>query len=200
MFLIGGTVLYRNSRHSLTSNSFRAEEKHALLTTAEISGGGELLEAGIEEKTKGTADMEGTMTDTAIETVSGTDEVLPQDFMKAAESSSAALDVPPAANAEAPMMASEAMEDVIVEGYRDEAAAETAEAHVPLATGAPELTASEPEPEKESAESERKTGFLQQAGSFMADMGDFLMAALPYLLVLAVPAATAVAVRRRKRK
>ena len=47
-------------------------------------------------------------------------------------------------------------------------------------------------PEPENA------GFLQAAGAFFTDMGDFLLAALPYLLVLAVPAAAALVIRRKK--
>ena len=58
-----------------------------------------------------------------------------------------------------------------------------------LAMGA--AMAVEPEPEQ--------TGFLPAAGAFFTDMGDFLLAALPYLLVLAVPAAAALILRRRKK-
>ena len=50
--------------------------------------------------------------------------------------------------------------------------------------------------EPETAETEQP-GLLQQAGEFIADMGDFLLAALPYLAVLAVPAVIAVILRRR---
>ena len=50
----------------------------------------------------------------------------------------------------------------------------------------------EPEPEQ--------AGFLPAAGASFTDMGDFLLAALPYLLVLAVPAVTALVIRRRRNK
>ena len=56
----------------------------------------------------------------------------------------------------------------------------------------PAVPTVEPEPEP--------TGFLPAAGAFFTDMGDFLVAALPYLLVLAVPAVTALVIRRRKNK
>ena len=42
-------------------------------------------------------------------------------------------------------------------------------------------------------------GLLRQAGEFITDMGDFLLAALPYLAVLAVPAVIAAVLRRRKK-
>ena len=55
-------------------------------------------------------------------------------------------------------------------------------------------------PETEEAAEEQKAGFLQEAGSFLADMGDFLLAALPYLAVLAVPAVAALVIRRKKNR
>ena len=74
---------------------------------------------------------------------------------------------------------------------------------------AEEDTETEEEPEEnEEADGRRETedreasgrGFLREAGDFLTDMGAFLLAALPYLLVLAVPAAAAVIIRVRKRK
>ena len=53
------------------------------------------------------------------------------------------------------------------------------------------------EPETTGAE---QPGLLQQAGEFFTDMGDFLLAALPYLAVLAVPAVAALLLSRRKKK
>ena len=56
------------------------------------------------------------------------------------------------------------------------------------------------ENETETAEETRETGFLQDAGAFLSDMGDFLLASLPYLAVLAVPALVALVFRRRKKR
>ena len=78
-----------------------------------------------------------------------------------------------------------------------------AEAAMPAPTAmlTPEPTAA-PTPEQTAVPTvePEQTGFLPAAGAFFTDMGDFLLAALPYLLVLAVPAVTALVIRRRKNK
>ena len=56
------------------------------------------------------------------------------------------------------------------------------------------------EKKTETAEETRETGFLQDAGAFLSDMWDFLLASLPYLAVLAVPALVALIFRRRKKR
>ena len=72
---------------------------------------------------------------------------------------------------------------------------------VPAATSMP---TAEPVPEPEETgmadepETTEQSGLLQQTGEFFTDMGDFLLAALPYLAVLAVPAVTALLLGRRK--
>ena len=81
-------------------------------------------------------------------------------------------------------------------------------APVPVATGMPTEAPAGPEAaapgeaaeEKAAEESQQEEGLLSCAGEFLKDMGRFLLAALPYLAVLAVPAAIALAVRRRKKK
>jgi hypothetical protein len=72
-----------------------------------------------------------------------------------------------------------------------------AEPAMPAPTEAP--TAEPTAAQTEAPETEKKTGFLSDAGAFFADMGDFLLAALPYLAVLAVPAAVALILRRKKK-
>ena len=61
----------------------------------------------------------------------------------------------------------------------------------------PEETGTADKPEITEAE---QPGLLQQAGEFFTDMGDFLLAALPYLAVLAVPAVAALLLGRRKKQ
>ena len=53
-----------------------------------------------------------------------------------------------------------------------------------MPTAAPTQPPAVPEKKTETALETRGTGFLQDAGAFLSDMGDFLLAALPYLLVL----------------
>ena len=75
---------------------------------------------------------------------------------------------------------------------------------VPAATSMPtdepaaDPTETEAADEPETAETEQP-GLMEQAGEFFTDMGDFLLAALPYLAVLAVPAAAALIIRKRKK-
>ena len=94
-----------------------------------------------------------------------------------------------------------AMEAAAYEAAEEAAMPAPTKALTPAPTAAPTASPTveptavptvEPEPEQ--------TGFLPAAGAFFTDMGDFLLAALPYLLVLAVPAVTALVIRRRKNK
>ena len=94
-----------------------------------------------------------------------------------------------------------AMEAAVYEAAEEAAVPAPTEAPTPEPTAAPtSVPTAEPtavptdEPEPEQA------GFLPAAGAFFTDMGDFLLAALPYLLVLAVPAVAALVIRRRKNK
>ena len=65
-------------------------------------------------------------------------------------------------------------------------------------TAAPTAAPADTPAPAEEPEAE-ETGFLPAAGAFFTDMGDFLLAALPYLLVLAVPAAAALVIRGKKK-
>jgi len=102
------------------------------------------------------------------------EEAAPMAHMKAAEVALTAL--PTAAPTMTPEPAADAEQ-------REEAAEEPAEAPAP-----------------EAEEAGTNGGFIQEAGAFLTDMGDFLLAALPYLAVPAVPAAVAVILRKRKTK
>ena len=74
---------------------------------------------------------------------------------------------------------------------------------LPQATAMPTMPAAVPEEAEtdtsEAEQTEEAPGLLRQAGEFITDMGDFLLAALPYLAVLAVPAVIAAVLRRRKK-
>ena len=68
---------------------------------------------------------------------------------------------------------------------------------VPVPAAMP--TEAPPEEKTVSEEPAEENGFFREAGVFLKDMGDFLLAALPYLAILAVPAAAALIFQRRKR-
>ena len=87
------------------------------------------------------------------------------------------------------------------EAAYEEAAPAPAEAQTAVPTEAPTAVPTEAPTLEPTAEpsGQEKTGFLSEAGAFFTDMGDFLLAALPYLLVLAVPALAAVIIRRREK-
>ena len=95
---------------------------------------------------------------------------------------------------EAAMTEPEAAEEAVsAEEAPEIKAAGTAE---PLAT---QMPAPEPvQAEDELKAGEKKDGFLQQAGAFFSDMGEFLLAALPYLLGAAALAAALVIARKTK--
>ena len=104
------------------------------------------------------------------------------------------------------MDAAEYEEEPVMEAAAYEAAEETAmpeltEAPMPEPTPEPtEASTAIPTAEPTAEPEPEQTGFLPAAGAFFTDMGDFLLAALPYLLVLAVPAVTALVIRRRRNK
>ena len=210
VFLIGGTILYRNSRKTLSA-PYAAVENAALPEAAEPAE--EKAEAKAEPAAEEVA--EAAVPEAAAEEADLAAEAEEPDRMyaKSASSVNAAANAPvgeaPALTAgkaaEAADEAAPVWEDAEAE-YEEEAAYEEAApvpteapAEVPTAvpTAAP-TEAPDPEPTAEPSGQE-KTGFLSEAGAFFSDMGDFLLAALPYLLVLAVPAAAAVIIRRRKK-
>lgn len=226
VFLIGGTLLYRNSKRSLTSSVPLAMEKRedaeaAAEPEAEpeaepaVADAGALPddaeEAAAEEPLMAESYMQAAAVDGAAG-VSADAEAENREALKAAgavQNAFAASKTKPAEAAgndveeadyametaeyeEAPAMEAAAFEAAEEAAMPEPTEAQTAE---PTAVPTAEPTAVptvEPEPEQ--------TGFLPAAGAFFTDMGDFLLAALPYLLVLAVPAVIALAIRRRKNK
>ena len=197
VFLIGGTILYRNSRKTLSA-PYAAVENAAL---PEAEKAPVMMAAVPEAPAAEEADL-------AAEA-----EEPDRMYAKSASSVNAAANAPvgeaPALTAgkaaEAADEAAPVWEDAEAE-YEEEAAYEEAapvptEAPTEVPTAVPTAAPTEaPDPEPTAEPSgQEKTGFLSEAGAFFTDMGDFLLAALPYLLVLAVPAAAAVIIRRRKK-
>ena len=217
VFLIGGTLLYRNSKQSL-ANSYDTERKAAqAMTAAEIPEENEAEEAAMDACV-----MESADTDADAEFIVSADEP-----MAAAVAAGAAADVSaagvydaaPMTEAEGESEAEEPAERISAAksaAYQAEAvfgAAENTEEinvfsgtesfaekteTVSFSTAVPTVTV--PEPQGTDGKPAEENGFFQQAGVFITDMGDFLLAALPYLAVLAVPAAAALFLRNRKKK
>ena len=178
VFLIGGTFLYRNTKQSRMT-AFSVEKKEEAAMTAEEPAAGE---APAPERTEDAADAE--------KEVLGMDAGAPVLFASAAKN---------APEAEGVMStwtggAYEEAEMMDMESANEEAVSDTAEepAPAPLPTGMPTIAPSGPE------EAEETPDLLRQTENFLTDMGDFLLAALPYLAVLAVPAVIALLLRRRK--
>lgn len=207
VFLIGGTLLYRNSKKSL-SVPYAAEMREAAEAAEPVAGeAAEAPAAGAEEDY---ADMEAAVEETAAEAPAMIDSYMQAAAVNEAveaggsegsetaamKAAGPALNLSAASDKaeEACYEAEEAEYDTEPAAYEAAAmpaptAAPTAEpTTTPAATAAPELETEPVEP----------GGFLQTAGAFFTDMGDFLLAALPYLLVLAVPAVTALILRRKK--
>ena len=225
VFLIGGTLLYRNSKKSLSSPvSFEAEKQDAVETAVEPAtelAAGAVMETA-EEAEEAAAEeplmMESYMQAAAVDGAAGAPEeaedrqdlkaagAVPNTFAAASKTKPAEAAGIDAEEADYAMEAAEFEEEPAMEAAVYEAAEEAAvpaptEAPTPEPTAAPtSVPTAEPtavptdEPEPEQA------GFLPAAGAFFTDMGDFLLAALPYLLVLAVPAVAALVIRRRKNK
>ena len=224
VFLIGGTLLYRNSKKSLSSPvSFEAEKQDAVETAVEPAtelAAGAVMETA-EEAEEAAAEeplmMESYMQAAAVDGAAGAPEeaedrqdlkaagAVPNTFAAASKTKpaeAAGIDAEEADYAmEAAYEEESAMEAAAYEAAEEAAMPAPTKALTPAPTAAPTASPTveptavptvEPEPEQ--------TGFLPAAGAFFTDMGDFLLAALPYLLVLAVPAVAALVIRRRKNK
>ena len=237
VFLIGGTILYRNSRKTLSGAVFMPETKNAALkaekapaaeTAAEteeayedsVAAPEEAMEEAMEEAAAAEEAEEVTALmlydageETAGAALDAEQEAEPAMFGAAAGGAVTAEASEAAFEAGGAYEAGEAYEAEEAAPMAHMKAAEVALTALP--TAAPTMT---PEPaadaeQREEAEEEpaeapapeaeeagTNGGFIQEAGAFLTDMGDFLLAALPYLLVLAVPAAAALIIRRRKKK
>lgn len=224
VFLIGGTIIYRNSRKTLSDTVFLPEVKNAVLKAEEAPAAGtaaeteeayedcaaapeeaeeeamgeaeevtalmlydsreETAETALEAEPEAETEMYGAAASGAVmaeasEAAFEAEEAAPMANRKAAEVALTALPT------SAPTMTPEPAAD---EGQREKTAAD-------------QETAAEPEeePAPESEEAGTNGGFIRAAGAFFSDMGDFLLAALPYLAVLAVPAAAALIIHRKKK-
>ena len=221
VFLIGGTLLYRNSKKSLSSPvSFEAEKQDAVETAVEPAtelAAGAVMETA-EEAEEAAAEeplmMESYMQAAAVDGAAGVPADAEAEDREALKAAGAVQNAFTAAPKEAAETDAEEADYAMEAAYEEESAMEAAayeaaeeavpaptKALTPAPTAAPTASPTveptavptvEPEPEQ--------TGFLPAAGAFFTDMGDFLLAALPYLLVLAVPAVTALVIRRRKNK
>ena len=240
VFLIGGTILYRNSRKSLSA-PVAAVENAALPEAAEPAeekaeakdepAAEEAAEAAVPEAAaeEPEADMavyeayeaheaeEAPVMMAAVPEAPAAEEAdLAAEAEETDRTNSKSASAANAYAGEAPVLAAgkaaetadeaaPVWEDAEAE-YEEEAAYEEAapvptEAPTEVPTAVPTAAPTEaPDPEPTAEPSgQEKTGFLSEAGAFFSDMGDFLLAALPYLLVLAVPAAAAVIIRRRNK-
>ena len=224
VFLIGGTILYRNSRKTLTNAAFRTEAKNAVMLSAEVPAAGAVPEGQEETEASGKDAIEGAVmmaAESAVEETVFEEAAVPDEAALYEEDAEyAAADaaaeyaaaeeavMPEAAEAElgayeaAPMAAMKAAEMPAPIGMPTEAPAEQVVESMTEAEEAPEaetVPEAEKAPEQEEEAEPEKAGFMQQAGAFLTNMGDFLLAALPYLAVLAVPAAAALVIRRKKK-
>ena len=222
VFLIGGTLLYRNSKKSLSSPvSLEAEKQDAVETAVEPAtelAAGAVMETA-EEAEEAAAEeplmMESYMQAAAVDGAAGVPADAEAEDREALKAAGAVQNAFTAAPKEAAETDAEEADYAMEAAYEEESAMEAAayeaaeeaampaptKALTPAPTAAPTASPTveptavptvEPEPEQ--------TGFLPAAGAFFTDMGDFLLAALPYLLVLAVPAVAALVIRRRKNK
>ena len=192
VFLVGGTILYRNSRGSLMS-ALKAEKKEAAVMMDMAATAGEKPEMESVEEETAESEAYDLSKDAGNMTLSASIPMAAASDTADADARSYEAEVN-----EAPAVAmGAAVEQEAV--YEAEEAAEEP-GPIPAATAMPTAQPTEEpadEPETTGAE---QPGLLQQAGEFFTDMGDFLLAALPYLAVLAVPAVAALLLSRRKKK
>ena len=219
VFLIGGTILYRNSQETLSSAAFRTEAKNAVMLSVEAPAAGAVSEEREEAEAPEKDAAEGAVMMAGESAVSETvfeDYAVPEEAASYEETANDAA----AYDASEETVMSEA-EEADLGAYEAAPMAAMKAAEKPAATlmptAAPTLSATESAPEAEEVAEEEtageteeepgqeaeaaqeEAGLIQQAGAFLSDMGSFLLAALPYLLVLAVPAAAALIIRRKKK-
>ena len=197
VFLIGGTILYRRAGKNMTASSVREELKTADTEAEARAAGPEAMSLTAGEPVyAGAAEMEAETEDASVpmmnlfkaDTAEAPEAAAGSVAMEAAEMDEYAAEAPDGGMEEvyaAPMAAATAMPTVPVSEPEEEAE--------------PEEAGPEDEPEQDAETPAEEGGFLRDAGAFFTDMGDFLLAALPYLAVLAVPAVIALVIRRRKK-
>ena len=204
LFLIGGTLLYRNTKKTMSvsvPSVITEETEEAEEAAAETCMQTAAVESVVEETfvLKAAGAVQNAVPAAAKEEPAAAEERSAEEadyFMDAAAYEAGLAMEAPAFGAaeEAPMPAPtyaptpEPTASPTSRPTVSQTAAQTIAPTAVLVAGQAEK--SEPE----------QAGFLPAAGEFFTDMGDFLLAALPYLLVLAVPAVTALVIRRRKNR
>ena len=219
VFLIGGTLIHRSLKRSLSSSAYTTGNRKTAESAAGIPD-----EPLLADSAEDTDAEEALMMDACIQAAAE------EETEEEAEGAYAPKAGGAFSNAFVPGMAAES-------AYKaddaEEAACEAAEAHfageaayeaapatavptqvvtaapTPVSTASPTATSAPtpeptpemtPEPTPGLTPEPETSGFLQAAGAFFTDMGDFLAAALPYLLVLAVPGVIALVIRRKKKE
>ena len=192
IFLIGGTLLYRNSKGTLMPAQSAEKQEAAVMMEMDAAACEEPEMDMAEEEAEAEADVQwkdaGTMSFSASMPMAAASDAAEADSRKAET----------AVN-EAPVMAMGAVVEEEAEAVyeaSEEPMPVPAATSMPTAEPAAEPAEAEAADEPETAE---QPGLMEQAGEFFTDMGDFLLAALPYLAVLAVPAVTALLLGRRKK-
>ena len=206
VFLIGGTILYRNAGKNLTA-PIAAQEREAAeqdngAVAAEDPG---ILNVNAEEPAvAGTAGAAEETEDAAMPAVN---MLMAEAYEEAPSVDAEAMVIDAAEESDSAEAAYESCNETKANKAAEDSAlmmsaAEEASETAAPATAAPTEPAAEPEeaPEQEKEAAAEEHGFLREAGAFFTDMGHFLLAALPYLAVLAVPAVAALVVRRRKKR
>ena len=191
IFLIGGTALYRNSRGSLMPAADKTEAAvMADLASAAREESAEETEEEPDIRKKNAA---------AMTLAAGAPQAASEAEAPETWSEAAAYDAEPAL-AMGAAMEEEAVYEAAEAAEEPEPMPETTAMPTAMPTAEPAAKREEAgtNEEPETAETEQP-GVLRQAGEFITDMGDFLLAALPYLAVLAVPAVIAAVLRRRKK-
>ena len=209
VFLVGGTILYRGAGRNLSDPAVK-ENKAAAVLSAGANEAAPGAEKAAEAAGSDYADMEAEAEEAeSMDAVYETAEE-PEETAEAVYGAKAPGSAPASVGAARKSAESEAdsapvMSMVQTEAYEAAAPEPEAAGNKPATKAAAGLAVSTLEPQ-ETAEPEAEAetpvegaGFLRETGAFFADMGRFLLAALPYLAVLAVPAAITLALRRRKK-
>ena len=196
VFLIGGTLLYRSSKKTLSSPVLTAESRKTVAAENVAPAAGAVTEASVEAM------------DAAVM------EEAPEAAYEAAWEESEAEEADAAYESFLTGAGDTAMnsEPLLFAAYEAAGSAKSADDTAEMAasaaeeapatsapTEAPTATATAVPTEEPAAAPTEAPAAEPEAGSFFADMGDFLGETWPYLLILAVPALTASLLRRRKK-
>ena len=204
VFLIGGTMIYRNSRKSLEEPAREQAPASAVeaVEAAQAPAAAREAEANkaAEEEISVTAEEETTMAAEEAADMAVYDAAEPMEYAEEASNNHTTVFAAGSAPLKTESKAGEPVSfvsgshEAAREAEKEEAAeaAEEEEAPLPAATGQP---TAEPAPQAE-ADTAADAGVKEN--SFFQDMGAFLLLALPYLAVLAVPVIIALVLRHRK--